>query len=69
VRAVSLQRRAKLLDHDLFQNQRIDDFDIVAPKRHARHSAIVRFASALAVDMTDDPLDAMKARWSYIQGF
>src|SRR5271163_453924 len=28
-----------------------------------------RFASALAVDMTDDPLDAMKARWSYIQGF
>src|SRR5208282_4141642 len=30
---------------------------------------IKRFASALAVDMTDDPLDAMKARWSYIQGF
>ena len=28
-----------------------------------------RFASAVAVDMTDDPLDAMKARWSYIQGF
>src|SRR3974377_303873 len=28
-----------------------------------------RFASALAVEMTGAPPDAMKARWSYIQGF
>src|SRR5271167_35357 len=28
-----------------------------------------RFASPLAINMTDDPLDAMKWRWSYIQGY
>ena len=28
-----------------------------------------RFVFALVLDMTDDPLDAMKARWSYIQGY
>ena len=28
-----------------------------------------RFALSLAVVMTDDPLDAMKWRWSYIQGY
>src|SRR5271157_2682665 len=28
-----------------------------------------RFASPLAMNMTDDPLDAMKWRWSYIQGY
>jgi hypothetical protein len=27
------------------------------------------FASPLAINMTDDPLDAMKWRWSYIQGY
>ena len=28
-----------------------------------------QFVFALVLDMTDDPLDAMKARWSYIQGY